>query len=258
MRAVVTRRVAFINEKGGSLKTTLTVNLGAYFALERGARVLVVDLDPQGHAGKCLGLDVASEPVTVRELLMDAGRPPESAILHTRIDGLDLVVANKTLTNLPLTGEAEDDWVWRLSRQIDRLTGYDWVLFDSPPSLGLLSLNVLLAATEVVIPVNATFLALDGCAEIVGTIRGVEERYGKRDLTISLIVPTLVRSTRLASELIERLEQHFGDTVSRTRIGYNVKVDEAQSHGLTIWEYAPGSPGADTFAALAMELEARG
>ncbi len=254
----MTRRIAFINEKGGSLKTTLTVNVGGYFALTRKERVLLVDLDPQGHAGKCLGLDVRGAERTVRDLLVDPSLHPRDVAMPTRIDGLDVIVSNKSLTTLPISSDADRDWTERLARQIDKVRGYDWILFDSPPSLGLLSMNVLLATLEVVIPVNLTFLALDGCAEIVDTIESLKQRYHRPHLRITLVVPTLYRPTRLANEILEKLGEHFRGRVAKTVIGYNVKIDEAQSHGLTIFEYAPDSAGADAFASLAKEIKRKG
>ncbi len=254
----MTRRIAFINEKGGSLKTTLTVNVGGYFALRRKERVLIVDLDPQGHAGKCLGLDVRGAERTVRDLLVDPALHPRDVAIPSRVEGLDVIVSNKSLTNLPITSDADSDWVQRLGKQIAKVRGYDWILFDSPPSLGLLSMSVLVATTEVVIPVNLTFLALDGCAEIVDTIETLKQRYHRSELRITLVVPTLYRPTRLANEILDKLGEHFPGRVAKTVIGYNVKIDEAQSHGLTIFEYAPESAGAEAFEALAREILRKG
>jgi chromosome partitioning protein len=249
------RRIAFINEKGGSCKTTLAVNLGAFFAHYRRRRVLLVDMDPQGQVGKALGFEVKSLDGTVLRLLEDPGRPYQDMIQSSRIPGLDVILSNKELAEYTSTAGSFPDHPGRLARALSGLDGYDYVLFDSPPSLGVSILNIMLATEEIVIPVSLTYFALDGCAEIIETVDRVRERYGHEKLVISLVVPTLYRRTRLADAILERLNEHFPRNVSRTVIGYDVKVDEAQSHGKTIWEYAPTSRGAEMFARLAMEVE---
>lgn len=249
------RRIAFINEKGGSCKTTLAVNLGSFFAHYRRRRVLLVDMDPQGQVGKALGFEVKDMEDTILTLLEDPGRPPQDVIRSSRIPGLDVIVSNKRLADYASTAGTLPDHPHRLARALEGLTGYDYVLFDSPPSLGVSILNIMLATEEVVIPVSLTYFAMDGCAEILETVGKVRERFGRENLAVSLVVPALYRRTRLADAILERLGEHFPRNLSHTVIGYDVKVDEAQSHGLTIWEYAPTSRGAEMFTRLAMEVE---
>ena len=249
------RRIAFINEKGGSCKTTLAVNLGAFFAHYRKRRVLLVDMDPQGQVGKALGFEVKEMEDTILTLLEDPGRPPQDVIRASRIPGLDVIVSNKRLGDYASTAGALPDHPHRLARALEGLAAYDYVLFDSPPSLGVSILNIMLATEEVIIPVSLTFFALDGCAEILDTVGKVQARYGHAKLRVSLVVPALYRRTRLADAILERLHGHFPRSVSKTVIGYDVKVDEAQSHGKTIWEYAPTSRAAEMFTRLAMEIE---
>jgi len=247
------RKIAFINEKGGSCKTTLAVNLAAFLALKK-KKVLLIDLDPQGQVGKSLGLDVRNAPITILELLTDPGLTAAEAVVPTRIAGLDAILANKRLIDLPMLVANDPDRNHKLKQKLDRLQGYDFVIIDSPPSLGALTLNIMVAVDEIVIPVSLTFFALDGCAEILDTVEQVRTAYDRHDLRVSAVVPTLYRNTRLANEIIDRLRTQFGKKVSKTVIGFNVKIDEAQSHGLTIWEYAPASQGAQMIAALAAEL----
>jgi chromosome partitioning protein len=250
------RRIALVNEKGGSCKTTLAVNTAAYFALKRGKKVLLLDLDPQGQVGKSLGFAVRELPVTILDLLLDPARNPQDAILQTRVPGLDVILSNKLLTDFPQEVAASDDRMTRLASIVDRVTGYDVVLIDSPPSLGLTTLNIMLAAREIVIPVSLTFLALDGCAEIVETVENVRANFGT-DLEVVLVVPTLYRKTKLADQILERLHKYFGRRVAKTVIGFSVKIDEAQSVGKTIWEHAPSSHGAEMLEGMAIELERR-
>ena len=268
-----------MNEKGGSAKTTLVANLGAYLALKRGRRVLGLDLDPQGQLGKVLGIDVHHARRSAIDLLLDvilddaaldrgaapvAGRAGEGAsglpLVRTRIPHFDVVPANKGLGLFPLSADPRDDPTGRLVRALERAEGasdYDFILMDAPPSFGPLTLNVLRAATEVVIPVPLTYLALDGCAELSRTIDTVRSRYGNRGLRVTMVIPTFYRRTRLAQEVLEKLKSRFPKELAHTVVGYHVKIDEAQARGISIFEHAPGSGGAKAMAALAEELEAR-
>ena len=273
------RRIAFVNEKGGSAKTTLVANLGAYLALRRGRRVLAIDMDPQGQLGKVLGVDVHRSSRTAIDLLLDTllgdpglDRPRQAApsaspeatlpIVRTHIPLLDLIVANKSLALFPMWegGGDDDDPTGRLARVLDRareLEAYDFVLFDAPPSFGPLTLGVLRAAGEIVVPVPLTFLALDGCAELMRSVETVRTRYGNPGLKITMVIPTFYRRTRLAHEILERLKRRFPKEIAHVVVGYHVRIDEAQSRGLSIFEYAPKDRGAQLLGALAQELEAR-
>ena len=228
-------------------------------------------MDPQGQLGKVLGVEVRRARRSAIELLIDAAlgeesldpRPAGPATLPTsttRLPHLDVVVANKSLGLAPALDGDDPDPSGRLARRLDEATElerYDFVLVDSPPSFGLLTLNVLRAVDEVVIPVPLTFLALDGCAELVRTIASVRSRYGHPGLRVAMVVPTFYRRTRLADEVLETLKQRFPKELAQTVVGYHVKIDEAQSHGLSIFEYAPGDRASRVLAALAQELEAR-
>ncbi|HVI76267.1 MAG TPA: ParA family protein [Anaeromyxobacteraceae bacterium] len=248
------RRIAFINEKGGTCKTTLCVNIGAWLASRRGQRVLIADLDTQGHAGKSLGVDVRSMSPTVKELLL--GTAPLDAVARaTAIPGLDLLPANKALADFPVEVASHADRGDKLREIVDALPSgrWDFVLFDAPPSVSLVTENVLRAATEVVLPVALTYLALDGCAEIMDSLARLSAERGEAP-AVTLIVPALYRKTQLADEILAKLRQRFPREIARTVLGWSVKVDEAQSHGLTVFEHAPGSSGARALAALADEV----
>ena len=249
------RRVAFVNEKGGTCKTTLCVNIGAWLAAEKGLRVLVADLDTQGHAGKSLGLDVRGLSPTIRDLLLDSALPVAQVARPTAVPGLDVLPANKDLAAFPVEAAAHGDRADKLAEVVSRIPGgsYDLVLFDAPPSVSLVTENVMRAAGELVIPVALTYLALDGCAEILQSLDRLRAEGGDAP-ELAMVVPTLYRKTQLAGEILEKLRQRFPREISRTVLGYSVKIDEAQSHGRTIFEYAPRSSGAVALAALAEEL----
>ena len=262
------RRIALINEKGGSAKTTLVANFGAYLASKRGRRVLAIDMDPQGQLGKVLGVDGRHARRNAIELLVDTllGAPVREApdvrlpVTPSRVPRLDLIVATKELGLAPAFERDDPDPTGRLRRRLDaapELLDYDYVLVDAPPSFGLLTLNVLRAVDEIVVPVPLTFLALDGCAALERTVATVRARYGHTGLRITMVVPTFYRRTKLAEEVLDALRTRFPKELAHTVVGFHVKIDEAQSRGLSIFEYAPKDRGAQLLGALAQELEAR-
>jgi len=243
--------------------------------------VLAIDLDPQGQLGKVLGVDVRRTTRSSIDLLLDTmlddasldgpsahstagGSDPASGlpVVPTRIPNLDLVAANKALALFPAWDGGDGDPTERLARTLrhfDRaVAGYDFVLFDAPPSFGPLTLNVLRATEEIVIPVPLTFLALDGCAELMRSVSLVRSRYGHPTLHVAMVIPTFYRRTRMAHEVLDRLKDRFPKELAQTVLGFHVKIDEAQSRGLSIFEYAPSSRAARALAALAEELELRG
>jgi chromosome partitioning protein len=234
--------------------------------------VLGIDLDPQGQLGKVLGVDVRNARRSAIDLLLDAvledsaldRRAPASGsdlpLTGTRIPNFDVVPSNKALGLFPLADEGSEDPTDRLRQALgrsDEAADYDYILMDAPPSFGPLTLNVLRAAEEIVIPVPLTYLALDGCAELTRTIQTVRSRYGNEKLRICMVIPTFYRRTRLAQEVLDRLKERFAKEIAHTVVGFHVKIDEAQARGISIFEHAPSSRGAKTMAALAEELEAR-
>lgn len=246
------RRIAFINEKGGTGKTTLAVNTAAYFAQHKGLRVLLVDLDTQGHAGKALGIDARTVRPNVFDLLTTPRTTLAQVARPTSVERLWVVPSYKEMSQLPVVLAQDERRAYRLS---DRLSGpesraYDVVMFDSPPSMGLATTNILVAASEVVVPVGLTYFALDGCAEVAETVRQVAEQHHRPQLRITRVVPTMARNTALGDEILSKLREHFPGLVSEP-LGFNVKIDEAQSYGRTIWEYAPASRGAEMLRTVA-------
>jgi chromosome partitioning protein len=253
------RRIAFINEKGGTCKTTLAVNTAAYFAREKGARVLLIDLDTQGHAGKSIGVDVRSLEPNAFHWLTDSSVRADQVIRGTAVSGLSIIPSYKQMSEFPVVVAADPRREHRLAARLaeSAVQGFDVVIFDSPPSMGLTTFNILVAATEIVVPVALTYLSLDGCSEVAQTVRSVAERHGRPELRISRVVPTLYRKTALADEILAKLEAYFPGATTQP-LGFNVKVDESQSHGQTIWEYAPWSRDAQMLQAIAEEVWSAG
>ncbi len=251
----MTRRLAFINEKGGTGKTTLAVNVAAFFALKKQKRVLLVDLDTQGHAGKSLGIDVRSAEATIFKLLTDATVLASQVVRSSAIAGLSVISSWKDMAEFATVAATVPRREFLLRDRLAPIVdSYDYVIFDSPPSLGLATSNILLAANEVIIPVATTYLALDGCAEMVETVDHIRSTFDHQALQISLVVPTMYRKTALADEIVSKLGQYFPRKVAEP-LGFNVAIDEAQSHGPTIWEYAPWGRGATLLQALAEKIE---
>lgn len=252
------RRIAFVNEKGGTCKTTLCVNVAAWVAGQRGRRVLVADLDTQGHAGKALGIDVRGLSPTIRDVLVGDGLGVADVAVPTGVPGLDLLPANKELAGFPVEVAQAPDRADRLRQRLDAIPEGRWdaVFIDAPPSVSLVTENVLRAATEVVLPVGLTYLALDGCAEILASLEALRDGTGRAP-AVTLVVPTLHRKTQLAAEILAKLEERFPGRLAPP-LGFSVKIDEAQSHGQTIFEYAPRSSGAAALAAIAELVWDRG
>jgi chromosome partitioning protein len=248
------RRIAFVNEKGGTCKTTLCVNTAAWIAAQRGKRVLIADLDTQGHAGKALGIDVRGLSPTIRDVLVGQSLSVKQAALPTALPGLDLLPANKDLAGFPVEVASSPDRADRLRLRLDDVPQGSWdaVLIDAPPSVSLVTENVLRAATEVVLPVGLTYLALDGCAEILASLDALRAETGRAP-AVTLVVPTLYRKTQLAEEILAKLRERFPDRLAAA-LGFSVKIDEAQSHGQTIFEYAPRSSGATALAEIARRI----
>lgn len=241
----MTRFLAFINEKGGTGKTTLAVNVAAYLAQAKKQKVLLVDLDTQGHAAKAIGIDSRNATPNIFHLLTEPSMSLDDVTRSTGIPQLWVVPAWKEMAEFPTKVAPRADRE-TLLRQVVREPAegrYDVVVFDAPPSLGLVSTNILNAADEVVVPVATTYLSLDGCAEVSETVQRIANDRGLDKLRITRVVPTMYRKTALADEIIETLRQHFPTKVTEP-VALNVAIDEAQSHAKTIWEYAPWSRGA--------------
>ncbi len=256
-----TRVMVVANQKGGVGKTTTTVNLAAALA-QHGLRVLVVDLDPQGNASTALNIDHHRGTPSTYDAVVD-GRPladvvrpsPDVANLFVVPATIDLAGAEIELVSL-VARES------RLRRAIhahpqvfgvgeDRL---DYVLIDCPPSLGLLTLNALVAADEVLIPIQAEYYALEGLGQLLETVEMVRQHLNP-DLAVSTIVLTMYDArTRLAAGVADEVREHFGEQVLRTAIPRSVRISEAPSYGQTVMTYDPGSSGALSYLEAAREM----
>ena len=252
------RVISMCNQKGGVGKTTTTINLGAALA-ELGRKVLIVDFDPQGAASAGLGINAHELDSTIYDLLV-ASRPDIRTVIHeTTVEGLDIVPANIDLSaaEVQLVNEvAREQALKRVLRPV--LDEYDVILVDCQPSLGLLTINALTASHGVIIPLETEFFALRGVALPVETVERVKDRLNAT-LEIDGILATMVDSRTLHSrEVLERLEQAFGEQLFDTRIRRTIKFPDASVANEPITSYAPSHPGADAYRRLAREVIARG
>jgi chromosome partitioning protein len=248
-----TRTVALANQKGGVGKTTTAVNLGGELA-RRGLRVLLVDCDPQGNATTSLGIAKRDLEITTYEVLMGLERPGD-ALRPTGRSGYDIIAASEHLAGAMVELTSLDQREWRLAEALRQLHGrYDWILLDCPPSLGLLTLNALCAAGDVLIPLQCEYLALEGLAQLKGTIDRIHEHLN-RHLTILGVVMTMYDGrTNLAQQVVEEVRRYFPQRIFNVLIPRSVRASEAPSYGQLLAEYDPQSRAARAYSALADEL----
>jgi len=252
----MTRALAIANQKGGVGKTTTSVNLAAGL-VQAGKRVLLVDLDPQGNATMGSGIDKRTTSRTVYHVLLGLG---EVANIRTRSKsgGYDLLPANRELAGAEVELVELPNRESRLRGALERVNpDYDYILIDCPPSLSLLTINGLVAAQEVLIPMQCEYYALEGLSDLVGTIKRVRAHLNPT-LEIAGLLRTMFdpRNT-LAQQVSQQLETHFGEKVYRVLVPRNVRLAEAPSYGTpaVVWDAA--SRGAQAYLALADELLAR-
>lgn len=244
---------AIVNQKGGVGKTTTTLNLGAYLAAA-GKRVLVVDLDPQGNATSGLGIDHRELEHSLYDALVGTKQPHEIRY-QTNHDGLHVMPTNQNLAGASIELVNHENREFRLSQVLDVLREeYDFILIDCPPSLGLLTLNGLVASDKVVIPIQAEYYALEGLGQLLRTVELVRQNL-KPELDVFGAVITMFDSrTKLSKDVMTELYKHFPDKIFRSVIPRSVRLAEAPSFGQTILGYDPGGKAARAYERLTHEF----
>jgi len=250
------RVTAIVNPKGGTGKTTTAVNLSAYLAL--GLRVLLVDVDPQANATSSLGLDPDGVELSTYDALIGQAALSE-AIMSTGRFQLDLVPASRALAGAQVELVDMPQRERRLKRALGEvLERYDVVLVDCPPSLGILTLNAMVAADLLLAPVQCEYLALEGVAQLMETIELVRATLNPRLELLGMLMTMFDPRTRLSSQVVDEVRRHFPDRTFQTVIPRSVRLSEAPSYGKPVLEYEPTSRGASAYADLAQELIQRG
>jgi chromosome partitioning protein len=242
--------LAIVNQKGGVGKTTTAINLGAGLgALER--RVLLVDCDPQGNATR--GLGAKADPPHLYHVL--SGEVPiAEAIRPSGFPNLDLIPAQRDLVGVEVEFVGEEGWEERLKNILRELASrYDTILLDCPPSLGHLTVSALTAADGVIVPLQCEYFALEGISELMSTVQRVQGGLN-RQLNIAGILLTMYDDrTNLSRDVADEIRRHFGAKVFETVVPRNIRLAEAPSHGLPIFQYDIKSRGAEAYLALARE-----
>jgi chromosome partitioning protein len=251
----MSRILTIANQKGGVGKTTTAVNLAASLAAAE-RRTLLIDVDPQGNAGSALGVRRDESERSIYEVLLD-GLPLRDAVRKTELKFLDLVPASKHLVGAELELAGIEGREYRLKRAVDPISDeYEYVIIDCPPSLGLLTLNGLVAAKGVMIPLQCEYYALEGLADVLKTIELVKASANP-DLRVDGIVLTMFSPNNLANQVADEIRRTFAKQVFDTVIPRNVRLSEAPSHGKPILLYDVASKGCQSYLELAREVASR-
>ena len=253
MKLFDTKVIAISNQKGGVGKTTSAVNIAAFLAVTE-TPTLLIDMDPQANATSGIGLDVGSYKKSIYDIIIGKAKVSEVA-QKTELEFLDIVPSSAQLVG------AEIELVSLFSRErmlkdaLDEIEGkYKYVIIDSPPSLGLLTINVLTAASSIVIPIQCEYYALEGLSQLLNTIRLVQKHLNKKLEIEGILITMYDHRLNLSKQVVDELQEYFGDKVYETYIKRNVRLGEAPSHGKPILLYDATSTGAQNYMNLVSEI----
>jgi chromosome partitioning protein len=250
------RIVAVLNQKGGVGKTTTVINLATYLA-KMGLHILVIDLDPQGNATSGFGIDKLQLEKTIYQGLLE-NVPEDALLIDTTVSNLSLLPSNAELAGAEIRLASMDNRERLLSTFLGHSQhNYDLILIDCPPSLGLLTINALVAATDVLIPLQAEYYAMEGLSQLLQVIQRVQQTSNPSLQMLGVVMTMYDSRTTLSHQVHEEIIKTFGDLVFKTYIPRNVRLAEAPSHGQPIADYDKWSKGARAYKNLAKEVKNR-
>jgi len=251
--AIAPRIQLFLNFKGGTGKTSLSSSY-AFRLAERGYRVLVIDLDSQGHSTKCLGQEGGAHTKTLFDVLIRK-QSIDSVTIPTGMPGLSLVPANLTMSTIDLALMPLAGREFKLRNALQGYTAkYDFVIMDAPPSFGLLNLNALMAADDLIVPVLADFLSYDGLRLLFETIQGLEEDLSHQLENIFIVVNAYNHTFKIAREALDALKTHYADYLLQSVVRQCTKFAQASSEGCPIFGFDPDSKGANDLEVMQLEI----
>lgn len=248
--------IAIANQKGGVGKTTTAINLSAALA-KSGKRVLLIDIDPQGNSSLTF-LDPREVEYSIYELLTDPSIPPEAVIKHTRLGGLDILPSRISLAKFESKLIGEFDAPFRLKDRLEPLhPNYDFILIDTPPTLGLITVNALVASDYLIIPIQSSYFALEGTDDLLETVEKVKARPNPKLQVLGIVITLHDKRTTLARDIFEQIKQVFGEKVFTTVISRSIRLEESPAYKETIFTFAPQSSGAVEYSSLCEEVISR-
>ena len=253
MKLFDTKIISISNQKGGVGKTTSSVNIATYLAASE-IPTLIIDMDPQANSTSGLGTEIQNDIKSIYDVIIKEVSP-EDAIQKTSLDYLDIIPSSSQLVGAEIELVSEISREYMLKEALDKIKGkYKYIIIDSPPSLGLLTLNVLSASNSIIIPIQCEYYALEGLSQLLNTIRLVQKRLNSK-LEIEGILVTMYDSRlNLSKQVVKELEDYFGDKVYKTYIHRNVRLGEAPSHGKPILLYDASCVGAQDYMNLVSEI----